>query len=137
MRGCIYNKTAPIRLFAEDLIILSQSVAEKFSELSTETSQVGLKINESETKYMATQWMDEAARTTSGKLYSRRSPRLYGCRVNGTSDIAEEINAGLHNVNRCYHACKHIMKSRLIDRTSRMKMYKTIIIPLGTYECEM
>lgn len=35
--------------------------------------------------------------------------------------------------NRCFYGQKHLMKSKILNRESKLKIYKTIIRPVVTY----
>jgi hypothetical protein len=45
--------------------------------------------------------------------------------------INEEINSRLNSGNACYHSVQSILSSRLPPRNVQVKMYKTIILPVG------
>ena len=38
--------------------------------------------------------------------------------------------------NRCYYAYGKLMKSRALNRSSKLQIYKSLIRPVVTYECE-
>jgi hypothetical protein len=40
------------------------------------------------------------------------------------------------SVNRCYYAYGKLMKSRVLKRSSKLKICKSLIRPIVTYECE-
>jgi hypothetical protein len=42
----------------------------------------------------------------------------------------------LNSGNACYHAVQDLLSSRLLSRNAKIKIYKTIILPLVLYGCE-
>jgi hypothetical protein len=48
----------------------------------------------------------------------------------------EEINNRLHSRNACYHSVQSLLSSCLQSRNVKVKIYKTIILPLALYGCE-
>ena len=50
--------------------------------------------------------------------------------------VASEIQARIISGNRCYYSCGALMKSRALNRSSKLKTYTTLIRPLVTYGCE-
>jgi hypothetical protein len=56
--------------------------------------------------------------------------------MNQTISISDEIQARILSGNRCYYAYGKLMKSRALNRSSQLKIYKSLIRPLVTYRCE-
>jgi hypothetical protein len=50
--------------------------------------------------------------------------------------IHEEIRSRLNSGNACYHAVQNLLSSRLLSRNVKIKIYKTIILPVVLYGCE-
>jgi hypothetical protein len=50
--------------------------------------------------------------------------------------INEEIRSRLNLGNACYHAVQNLLSSRLLSRNVKIKIYKTIILPVVLYRCE-
>jgi hypothetical protein len=48
----------------------------------------------------------------------------------------EEIKNKLNSGNACYHSVQSILSSRLLSRNVKVKIYKTIILPVVLYGCE-
>jgi len=49
-----------------------------------------------------------------------------------SSELQERIISG----NGCYYSCGGLKKSRALNRSSKLKIYKTLIRPAVTYGCE-
>jgi hypothetical protein len=50
--------------------------------------------------------------------------------------IHEEIKSRLNSGNACYHSVQSLLSSRLLSRNVKVKIYKTIILPVILYGCE-
>jgi hypothetical protein len=48
----------------------------------------------------------------------------------------EEIKSRLNLGNACYHLLQSLLFSRLLSRNVKVKVYKTIILPVVLYLCE-
>jgi hypothetical protein len=49
----------------------------------------------------------------------------------------EENKSRLNSGNVCYHSVQSILSSRLLSINIKVKIYKTIILPVVLYECEI
>ena len=52
------------------------------------------------------------------------------------NSIAEEIKYRLKSGNACYHSVQNILSSRLLSKNLKIKIYRTIILPVVLYGCE-
>ena len=50
--------------------------------------------------------------------------------------IAEEIKSRLRSGNAFYHSVQNLLSSRLLSKNLKIKMYRTIILPVVSYGCE-
>ena len=51
--------------------------------------------------------------------------------------IAEEIKSRLSSENVCYHSVQNLLSSRLLSKNLKSKIYRTIILPIVSYGCEI
>jgi hypothetical protein len=49
---------------------------------------------------------------------------------------AKEIKGRLNSGNACYHSVQSLLASRLLSGNVKVKIYKTIILPVVLYGCE-
>jgi hypothetical protein len=50
--------------------------------------------------------------------------------------MQEEIKSRLNSGNACYYLVQSLLSSRLLSRDIKVKIYKTIILPVVLYGCE-
>jgi hypothetical protein len=50
--------------------------------------------------------------------------------------MQEEIKSRLNSGNACYHSVQSLLSSHLLSRNVKVKIYKTIILPVVLYGCE-
>jgi hypothetical protein len=62
--------------------------------------------------------------------------RYLGMRVTTKNLILEEIKRRLNSGNTCYHSVQNLMSSRLLSKYIKIRIYKTIILPVVLYGCE-
>ena len=65
----------------------------------------------------------------------------YVCSILGTTltiqnSIREEIKSRLRSGNACYHSVQNLLSSRLLSSKLKIKIYRTIILPVVLYGCE-
>ena len=52
------------------------------------------------------------------------------------NSIREEIKSRLRSGNACYHSVQNLLSPRLLSRKLKIKIYRTIILPVVLYGCE-
>ena len=52
------------------------------------------------------------------------------------NSIQEEIKCRLKAGNSCYYSVQTLLSSRFLSKNLKIKIYKTIIIPVVLYGCE-
>jgi hypothetical protein len=50
--------------------------------------------------------------------------------------IQEEIKRRLNSGNACYHSVQNLLNSRLLSKNIKIRIYKTITLPVVLYGCE-
>jgi hypothetical protein len=50
--------------------------------------------------------------------------------------LQEEINSRLNSGNACSHKMQKLSSSRLLSKTLKNKIYRTVILPIILYGCE-
>jgi hypothetical protein len=62
--------------------------------------------------------------------------KYLGATLTDQNCIYEEIRSILNSGNACYHKIQNLLSSRLLSRNVKIKIYKTIILPVVLYRCE-
>jgi hypothetical protein len=62
--------------------------------------------------------------------------KYLGTTFTNQNSIPEGIKSRLRSGNACYHSVLNLLSSRLLSKTLKIKIYKTIILPLVLYGCE-
>ena len=56
--------------------------------------------------------------------------RYLGTTLTNQNSIQEEIRSRLQSGNACYHSVQNLLFSRLLSRNLKIKIYRTIILPV-------
>jgi hypothetical protein len=62
--------------------------------------------------------------------------KYLGTALTDQNHMHEEIKSRLNSGNGCYHSVHSLPSSRLLCRKLKVKIYKTIILPVVLYGCE-
>jgi hypothetical protein len=62
--------------------------------------------------------------------------KYFGTKLTDQNWMHEEIKGGLNLGNACYRSVQSLLSSHLLCRNVKVKIYKTIILPVVLYGCE-
>jgi hypothetical protein len=62
--------------------------------------------------------------------------KYLGTTLTDQNHMHEEIKSRMNSGNACYHSVQSLLSSRLLSRNAKVKIYKTIILPVVLYGCE-
>jgi hypothetical protein len=62
--------------------------------------------------------------------------KYLGTTITNLNLIQEEIKRRLYTGNACYHSVQNLLSSRLLSKNLKIRIYKTIILPVVLYGCE-
>ena len=65
-----------------------------------------------------------------------QSFKYLGSILNVSTDIEEEIRTRVTQGIRSFYALKHLFKSCLVSRATKLRLYKSIVRPIVTYRSE-
>jgi hypothetical protein len=62
--------------------------------------------------------------------------KYLGTTLTDHNSLHEEIKRRLNSGNACYHSIQSLLSSRLLSRNLKVKIYRTVSLPLVLYRCE-
>jgi hypothetical protein len=71
---------------------------------------------------------------TANRSFENVAQFIYlGTTVTNTNLVKEEIKRGLNSGNPCYHLIQNLLFSSLLSENIKIRIYKTIILPVVLY----
>jgi hypothetical protein len=109
--------------------------------LTDASKEVGLEINVEKTKYMLLPRYQNVGQNRDIKIANRSFENVsqfkyLGTTVTNKNLVQEEIKRRLNSGNACYNSVQNILSSRLLLRNLKIRIFKTIILPVVLYGCE-
>jgi len=106
-----------------------------------ESKEIGLEVNADKTKYMVMSRDQNAGQSHSMKIDNSSFERVKEFKYLGTTltnqnSIQEEIKSRLKSGNACYHSVQNLLSSSLLSKNLKIKIYRTITLPVVLYGCE-
>jgi len=129
---------------ADDVNILGGSIytlKENAETLVAATREIGLEVRADKTKYMVMSRDQNAGHSHSVKTDNSSFEKVEEFKYLGTTltnqnSILDEIKSRLKSVNACYHSVQNLLSSSLPSKHLKIKIYRTIILPVVLYGCE-
>jgi hypothetical protein len=93
------------------------------------------------TKYMLLSCHHNAGQNYDIKVGNRHFENVaqfsyLGTAITNKNLIQKIIKKRLNLGNACYHSVQHLLSSRLLFKNVKIRIYKTIILPVVLYACE-
>ena len=104
-----------------------------------QTSKRGLQINEEKTKYMVMSRNQHPQNKIKIENYSFEIQNKFiylGTSLTSNNDISADIETRIASANRAYFALRPILKSQIVHRNTKLRIYKSLIRPIVTYGAE-
>ena len=138
------NGRHQLPVYSYDVNILGGSV--RTIKKNTETlvfarKEIGPEVNADKTKYMVMPRDQNAGQSHRIKSDDRSFERIEEFKYLGTTlknqnSIQEEIKSRLKYGNACYHSVQNLLSSSLLSKKLKIKICRTIILPVVLYGCE-
>jgi hypothetical protein len=131
-------------VYADDVNLLSDSVntIKENSETLLEASRdIGLEINAEKSKYMIMSRHPNSGQNQNIRIANESFENVakfnyLGMTLTNQNDIHDEIKSRLNSGNACYYSVQNLLSSSLISRNLKIKIYKTVILPVVLHGCE-
>ena len=125
-------------VYAHEVNILGGSihtVKENTEALVGASKETGLEENADKPKYMVLSQDQNAGRSHSIKTDNSSFGRVEEFKYLGTTltnqnSFQEEMKSRLKSEKACYHLVQNLLSSSLLTRNLKIKMYRTIILPV-------
>jgi hypothetical protein len=110
--------------------------------LSDASKEVGLEVNAEKTKYDMSMSRHQNAGQNHGIKIANRSVEnvahliYFGTAVTNQNLIQEKIKRRLNLGTACCHSVQNVLSSRLLSKDVKIRIQKTIILPVVLYGCE-
>ena len=113
----------------------------KENALVVATKEIGLEVNADKTKYMAvsrehTAGLSHTMKVDNSSIERVEEFKYLGTTLTNQNSIQEEIKSRLKLGNACYHSVQNLLSSSLLSKNLKIKIYRTIILPIVLYGCE-
>ena len=109
--------------------------------LRVAAKETGLEVNADKTKYMVmsreqTAGLRHTVKVDNSSIERVEEFKYLGTTLTNQNSIQEEIKSRLKFGNACYHSLQNLLSSSLLSKNLKIKIYRTIILPVVLYACE-
>ncbi|KAJ4448971.1 hypothetical protein ANN_00363 [Periplaneta americana] len=111
------------------------------SDLLEASKAIGLEVNPEKTKYMIMSRDQNIVRNGNIKIGDLSFEEVekfkyLGATVTNINDTREEIKRRINMGNACYYSVEKLLSSSLLSKKLKVRIYKTVILPVVLYGCE-
>jgi hypothetical protein len=139
--GLKLNGTYQLLAYADDvnlLLDMIDTIKKNTETLIDASKEIGPEINVAKTKYMLLTRYQNVSQNRDIKIANRTFENVsqfkyLGTIVTNRNLFQEEIKRRLNSDNACYHSVQHLLSSRLLSKNTKIRIYKTIILPVVLY----
>jgi hypothetical protein len=117
------------------------TIKENKNILLEASRDTGLEINAEKTKYMImsrhpNSGQNQNIRIATESFENVAKFKYLGMTLTNQNDIHDDIKIRLNSGNACYYSVQNLLSSRLVSKNLKIKIYKTVILPVVLYGYE-
>ncbi|KAJ4450850.1 hypothetical protein ANN_02281 [Periplaneta americana] len=143
-QGLELNGLHQLLVYADDVNMLGenqQTIRGNAEILVEATKAIGLEVNPEKTKYMIMSRDQNIVRNENIKIGDLSFEEVekfkyLGATVTNLNDTREEIKRRINMGNACYYSVEKLLSSSLLSKNLKVRIYKTVILPVLLYGCE-
>ncbi|KAJ4446022.1 hypothetical protein ANN_12708, partial [Periplaneta americana] len=142
--GLELNGLHQLLAYADDVNMLGenpQMIRENTVIILKASKEISLEVNPEKTKYMIMSRDENIVRNGNIKIGNLSFEEVekfkyLGATVTNINDTREEIKHRINMGNACYYSVEKLLSSSLLSKNLKVRIYKTVILPVVLYGCE-
>ncbi|KAJ4428068.1 hypothetical protein ANN_24082 [Periplaneta americana] len=142
--GLELNRLQQLLVCVDDVNMLGgnpQMIRENTGILLEASKEIGLEVNPEKTKYMIMSRDENIVRNGNIKIRNLsfeevEKLKYFGATVTNINYTREEIKHRINMGNACYYSVEKLLSSSLLSKNLKVRIYKTVILPVVLHGCE-
>jgi hypothetical protein len=142
--GLILNSIQQLLAYVDDINIVGENIdtmKKNTKALLDASKEVGLEVNPEKSKYMLMSHSQKRGQKHGIQIVIRSFEdvakfKYLGTTLTDQNCMHKEIKSRLNSGNACYRSDQSLLFSCLLSRNIKVKIYKTIVLPVVLYGCE-